>query len=310
MKTIIINTSKKIVALFCGLLVSMAGFSQSHVTMSLMNISTTSNTIEYDLYMINDGNTTLKLSACSYGVNFDKEILNGGTISYSYVERSRSRGLEGLTKFTLASTQVADIHQVRMTSMPCGFADAPALLPDVPFKVGRFRITNSVSWTSNSLPSLALMESGRMGLTTTQIVAYAGTASLLKALTPALQTVKTTVDVSPILNPSELNTNTILEPSGQELIGTNTIMNEAAVLSVYPNPVMDELNIRFVNSEMSTVNIFITDLHGHLVKRIQATAIKGTNNVSIDLSGLGKGIYALRIIDSKVLNYSQTFMKQ
>ncbi|GBL35014.1 hypothetical protein EMGBS15_06090 [Filimonas sp.] len=312
MKTIKINTTKKAYAFFCGLLLSITGFSQEHVTMSLKNITATSNTIEFDLYIVNDGSTSLKLSACSYGVNFDPAILNGGIIKYAYTEDSREEALQGLTSFSLAKAKTIDVHQVRMTSMPSGYVHAAELIPEVPFKVGRFTMTNSVSWTPNSYPSFSFMETKKIGLTTTQIVAYKNSTNRLLALTPSAQTVSTQVDQSPILNPTQPQpvTTSVAQQATTENPENSGLMNNTQQVTVYPNPVMEEMTIDFTHERMGTVKIQITDLHGRLLRHVQANTVKGMNKLKIDLSELARGLYSLRVFDDAGMKYSQQFNKQ
>ncbi len=303
---------KRAYTLFCGLLLSMTGFSQEHVTMSLKNITTTSNTIEFDLYIVNDGSTSLKLSACSYGVNFDPSILNGGTVSYQYTEDSKEEGLQGLTSFSLAKAKTADIHQVRMTSMPSGYAYAAELTYEVPLKVGRFTMTNSVPWTPNSYPSFSFMETKKIGLTTTQIVGYKNGTNTLLAMTPGLQTVSTHVDQSPILNPTTLQpmSTSAVQQATTESPEDGGLMTDAQQVTIYPNPVMEEMTIDFTHASMGTVKIQITDLHGRLLRHVQANTVKGMNKLKIDLSELANGLYTIRVFDDADMKYSQQFNKQ
>jgi len=171
MKTTII---KQVSTLLLGTMLSFNAFSQAHVTMSMKNIKATTNTIEYDLYIVNDGSTSLKLSACSYGVNFNPDILNGGTLTYSYHENSRGNELKGLKPCSLSAEKRPSINQIRMTTTPVSYENSPQLLQNKPYKIGHFRITNSVSWSQNSHPDLSMQELNQPGYTNTQLVAYSG----------------------------------------------------------------------------------------------------------------------------------------
>lgn len=81
---------------------SFAGFSQAHMTLSLENITVTSNSIEYDLVVTNDGTTDIKLGGCAYGVNFNNQILNGANlegVTNTFISGTQSQTLAGLRPY-------------------------------------------------------------------------------------------------------------------------------------------------------------------------------------------------------------------
>jgi len=287
--------------LVSGMLLSFAGFSQTHITMSLKNITATSNAIEYDMYLINDGTTPVKISAFSYGVNFNRAILNGGTLDISYIENSRRSDLEGLTSFSFAIAQTDDAGQVRMTTMPSHYDGASELATGDAVNAGRIRMKNSRPWTRNSNPQFTLQEARKIGLTTTQLVAYLNDNTQLVACTPTLKTVSTQVDASPMLNP-EAGQNSSSNPSG--------LLAEKTVIKIYPNPAIEELKINLSSQSRKDISIKITDINSRLVKQIQTSVSDGMNKLSIDLRELANGNYTIRIMDSNNLNFSQLFSKQ
>lgn len=295
MKTLIKNIIKITSFFLCALLLSLNGFSQAHVTMSLRNIKATSNTIEYDLYIVNDGNESFKLSACSYGVNIKEDIFNGGSLSYSYVKESKDKSLNAIPSYSLASTKGHEINQLRMTSTPLRIENAPELMHNIPVKIGRFIVTNSESWSANSNPAIALQELPMLGLTTTQIVGFVGDKISMLALTPTLLTVATKVEPSPMLNMYEAKS------SSHE---TTFISNEDEI-KLYPNPTSDELNIDFVSAKTSNITIKINDLNGKVVKENQVQTQEGTNHLVLSLNVLGRGIYILQMIESDHLKFVQ-----
>jgi hypothetical protein len=63
------------------------------------------------------------------------------------------------------------------------------------------------------------------------------------------------------------------------------------VLSVYPNPVKDELNVQFNSSVEGSITIKVVDIVGQNVMNIQQQGIAGINNFKLKLSDLNKGIY-------------------
>lgn len=303
MKTIKI----KIIAALFSTLFSFSSFAQEHVTMSVRNITATANTIEYDLYILNDGSIPLKLSACSFGVNFNEAILNGGTLTYNYHSNNRSSTSTGLRNFSLGKTKVASINQARMISSSSTFENAAELMPKQLFNVGHFKMTNSQNWTRNSDPSLALQELQAIGLTTTQVIAFLGNNKKLVALTPNLKTVNVEVENAPLLNTDESSfpyaTNAKFEMVEKSKLN-DKVLSRNSELKIYPNPAMDELNVEFYSLQETKIQIQIADMNGRLVKQIQAQVSKEVNKISLSISDLKAGMYTLRIH-----NLSKTFQK-
>ncbi len=63
-------------------------------------------------------------------------------------------------------------------------------------------------------------------------------------------------------------------------------------MSLFPNPAIDELTI--TSSEKKLVLIKVNDLYGKLIKEVNSNL---TNYFTMDVSGLGDGIYILSILD-------------
>lgn len=307
MKTINIKQASIFIA---GMMLSLNVFSQAHVTMSMKNITATKNTIEYDLYIVNDGTTPMKLSACSYGVNFNAAILNKGESQYTYKQNSRGAELSGLKNFSLANKNTNEINQARMITTPSSFANSPELLQNKPFRVGHFVLSNNVSWATNSHPEFSLQEKQTIGLTTTQVVVYINNDSKLIALTPSLKSVTTEVESSPILNPAAINENQ--HDASVELNQSNHQHGIASqqMITLYPNPATDQVKLDINADATDILRIKITDFHGRIVKQIQTNISTGLNQVSIDVSELASGLYTIQLKDSNKLNSTQTFTKQ
>ena len=79
---------------------------------------------------------------------------------------------------------------------------------------------------------------------------------------------------------------------------------------IYPNPAIDELNIDFTTLHRSDIVIHIHDMQGRLVKQIHTSVMDGLNHLKIDLSELAKGMYTMKLSNSKELNFTKTFTKQ
>ncbi len=311
MKTIKISSIKGLLTLLSMLLFSLTGFSNPHITMSLKNISATSNTIEFDLFIVNDGTTALKLSGCSFGINFDHSILNGGNIHYSYLEGTQCEALNGLTAFSLATATVDGVNQLRMTSGASRMEDSPELVPYTSLKVGRFNVTNSVSWAKNSTPSFTFQQVSKPGLTSTQAIGYFRDDTYLSALTPISKTVAVTVEHSPILNPSEESANSTTLGHGGVHSNGSDLLSDDWNIRIYPNPALDILKLDLSGSGKSEIGISIMDLQGRLVKHVSTSIVDGLNTIKIDINSLAKGVYSVKVSDQeKRINYCSTFSKK
>jgi large repetitive protein len=66
-------------------------------------------------------------------------------------------------------------------------------------------------------------------------------------------------------------------------------------LNVYPNPVADVLNVEYTLTSASSVTIELTDLSGKVVSKLIVNGTEGSNNHSLDLSGLAKGNYLMNL---------------
>lgn len=298
------------IALLGSVLLTMNSFAQQHVIMSMKNITATANTIEYDLYIVNDGNTRLKLSACSYGVNFNPEILNGGTLTYDYMNESRSEDLSGLTPFAKNAKQEEALAQVRLTTVPCGYENAPELKAEVPFRVGRFRIENSSDWTKNSRAAFNFQEVLKIGLTTTQIVGYVDNSSKLIALTPGLGTVSTSIEESPILNPTSNQTLSIASSASSAEQKGRSMLSEKGGHKLYPNPVQGELHLDLNMANATSVRIDICDMSGRLLKQVLTRVTEGIQTIDLNTEEFPAGIYSVRVMEGEVVHFTGKFTKQ
>jgi len=65
--------------------------------------------------------------------------------------------------------------------------------------------------------------------------------------------------------------------------------------SIYPNPVQRNANLTIDLTENSAVTISLNDANGKSIKTIQMQGLKGINKKEIDMSGLSRGNYLLRI---------------
>ncbi len=197
----------KLCLTFAISLLSITGFSQDHVTMTLKNVSATSTTVDFDMFIVNDGTTALKLAACSFGVNYNASILNGGTPAnpaFAFIAGTRDAGLNGLNTYTVVHTLAR--NHLRTTMSPQAEGSAPTLTAGTEYRIGTFRFTNTVLWTTNGNPAFALQLVLAVGYTQCVATVYSNGNTVTNSLntTGALPAgnISGTVISSVILNPA------------------------------------------------------------------------------------------------------------
>ncbi len=78
---------------------------------------------------------------------------------------------------------------------------------------------------------------------------------------------------------------------------------------VYPNPTMGNLFVD-VSSVLNTTATFkVMNMTGHIVKTIQSDLKEGLNKVIVNVVDIADGMYLLKVVDGKALNYTQSFTK-
>jgi hypothetical protein len=63
----------------------------------------------------------------------------------------------------------------------------------------------------------------------------------------------------------------------------------------YPNPAINQLNVKFNSMDAGNYSIRLVDLSGRLVINNNGAASKGANLINLDLNGLAKGVYMLHV---------------
>jgi hypothetical protein len=69
--------------------------------------------------------------------------------------------------------------------------------------------------------------------------------------------------------------------------------------TIYPNPAKENVTVDYYCSVSGNVNIYLTDIAGHLIKNITVPVASGNNNISLDLAGQTKGIYLITLTDGE-----------
>jgi len=150
----------------------------NHITMSLQNCAQpTPKTIEFDLYVVSDGSplSDLRANAFQYGINFNTGILpSGASITTSYIAGT-SVFIPPLNGFNFPASGSAD--HIRIVESPyTGSNTGNTMTYGVQYKVGRFRLTSTANWVSNSSPNFNLQTVTAAGKTATAGVVWIGPA--------------------------------------------------------------------------------------------------------------------------------------
>jgi hypothetical protein len=82
------------------------------------------------------------------------------------------------------------------------------------------------------------------------------------------------------------------------------------LLKIFPNPVINNLTVRFETSVSAENEIVISDLQGRKLISEKLPATAGTANISINVSRLTPGIYFIRLLNGSTLVSAEKFLKQ
>jgi len=86
---------------------------------------------------------------------------------------------------------------------------------------------------------------------------------------------------------------TVIDNSGiDEIFGAGTV-------SVFPNPAKDKINVSFNTKDQADLQISLNDISGKQVLTNNYSVIKGENQLSVDVTGLSKGVYVLNLVTEK-----------
>ena len=95
---------------------------------------------------------------------------------------------------------------------------------------------------------------------------------------------------------------------GNKADGANIAVSNAVI--VYPNPTAGDLNVDVSSSTVTRATFKVMDMTGKTVKTIQSDLVEGLNKIIVNVAELANGMYMLKVVDGKALNFAQTFNKQ
>jgi hypothetical protein len=93
-----------------------------------------------------------------------------------------------------------------------------------------------------------------------------------------------------------------------EAEGANIAVANAVI--VYPNPTKGDLFVDVSSSTVTRATFRVLDMTGKVVKTIQSDLVGGLNKITVNVNELANGMYMLKVVDGKSLNFASTFNKQ
>ncbi len=78
---------------------------------------------------------------------------------------------------------------------------------------------------------------------------------------------------------------------------------DGSVVSIYPNPAKDILNIDISAAKVAQTEIKLLDMSGRVVKSIIAQSVKGMNHMTLDLSDMADGVYGVQVFENNKLTH-------
>ena len=100
---------------------------------------TSSTTFEFDVY-IQSTSSNFNLTSYQISLNYDAALVNGGTLSFSYIPAS--------TSLSFAPLSTTIVNDGGVQNLISGSSPGSQIVSTTPLKVGRFRITNTVAFAN------------------------------------------------------------------------------------------------------------------------------------------------------------------
>ena len=294
MKKLIHFFTKKVL-LFGFLLLSFTSNAQ-HFTITLANLTATTNTFEVDIILIVDAPSQgIRLSAVATNIHFNPAILNGGWPcqypscgSWQYIPGTQSTAILALWPTTKTYTMQLSTLKTTQTQLL-----EPASIHILPgtYIIGRYRFTNTGPWAANTDVQLYLL-GNQTAVTfypygaTTPLTGYTvnnpvGGTGLTLGYTE-------NAPLSRILNAPLATTENSVNP-----------------LQVSPNPFSAAFNLSFETISNEPITVKVYDMIGKLIENrsVEANAINtmqlggnyqaGIYNVSVSQ---GEKVQNIRVI--------------
>lgn len=89
--------------------------------------------------------------------------------------------------------------------------------------------------------------------------------------------------------------------------GISSVVNGGNSFSIFPNPATNVATINYTSKSGQNIKVSINDISGKLIQTIQPSVVSGKNQIQVDLNGLSKGVYVIRM-DSEVGTETQKLL--
>ena len=151
------------------LIFSFKGLAQTQFTMSIASVTSTANTIDITLTVTaTNPSEGIRFGGFQAGINFSTTIINGGTISATYVG-GRSAALSGLAANVI---NVATAGHLRLAPSSLTGVQGVDMLQGTSLTLGTYRISNTANWTTSSNADLWLQNVQFSGKTNSAVGGY------------------------------------------------------------------------------------------------------------------------------------------
>ena len=284
---------------------------QSHITCNVKNCSSASdNTLEFDLYIVNDGLNGLKLNSLSYGVDINSGILVDEEDTLTWMSTGGSELPVAIVN-TFSFSYSVSLMQLKFTTsaFAVNASTAPLLPLNIPLKVGHFLITNiNHSWVHGSATDFHLNTTTGAGYSNTGAVVYIGDGSIATSLNTSI-TRAVGVECSILLNGKASSiSHTVNIPPVLFLVDNAIDEDKKGTYDrdshfiVYPNPTSGpftiELRYPATRDEIATVEIL--NAIGQTIAHEETTASDGRLIKAISLKAAPAGVYTVQVrLDGK-----------
>ena len=150
MKNLMKSTFDKFGLILLLMMVSISAKAQvngGQYTMSIATASATANTIDFNLTVtVTNPSEGMRFGGFQTSINFNTNIINGGTISLSYVG-GRSTQLSGLANNAILVTSAGN---VRLQASSLSAANGVDMAQGTTYSLGTYRISNTANWATGN----------------------------------------------------------------------------------------------------------------------------------------------------------------
>ena len=85
---------------------------------------------------------------------------------------------------------------------------------------------------------------------------------------------------------------------------------DGSVVTIYPNPVTDKLNIDVSIDKVAQLEVRLLDMSGRVIKSAMQRSAKGVNNITLDVSDITNGVYGVQILENNAIIHTSKVNRQ